>query len=915
MEAAVHDAVKPVLAQFADLDEDSIVFMEELVLDTEKEDAGGDARSLASKLEEALEPYWIGWGAEVTNVPGSSMQIAVALRGLPQDGAAAISRGLAMAQGEAPEKLEAYSKNSSGYPSTTAPATASKASTAGSKAVNGAASKTGSAPGAAASSGSGGSGGGGLSLADFCSKAPSAEGSRTGAGLGKQSDGSVNGAAPKTLADLWKDKADLSSTAKIWLERDAGMGADGTDSEEEETAKGEESEAQKRAREKQTQKMELRARRLAASEAAVNALGEAEAREALGDIAAHGLKENRGSAEEAAVGRRKPGRKPHMEGAGGRNVHLEGLNITLTGEQGSKDILREADLHLNAGHVYGLIGKNGSGKTTLLRRLALRALPGFPQHLRVGYVAQELAALDPNMNAIEAVLDADEERKALLEEREDIENAIAAADAENNEEALRKAEERAGRFAEIEQLLASMDADLSEERAKTALTWLSFTEALMRRPIGELSGGWRMRIALARVLNSKPDVLLLDEPTNHLDLNGVLWLQEHLRREWGADAPKKDRIVVAVSHDRSFLDECTTDIVEIQDCKLRNFPGNYSNYLSRVEDEQRLLLLRKNEFEREEKLAQKELKNMKKKARDHADDKKVRQLKSKEKKVAQAFKLSSAREFGADGDDIVTKLREDNTLRFKFPELDVMLDDANLLEVDNASVKIDKATILKNVTLTLEARSRVAIVGGNGAGKSTLMRALAGELKFDEGPRGRGRKHPNYKPGFVSQNHMESQAKYLHGNCVDYLRSLLPDKNQVRGGDEMITKQSDDSVLRAILGNFGLGRDALKKVGYLSGGQKVRLSLSTSTWWLPSCLLLDEPTNHLDVDSLDALTLGLQAFEGPIVVVSHNRGFLEALCDELWIVKDGGVKVCPKGDEAFASFFAKYVKECKASIK
>jgi len=284
--------------------------------------------------------------------------------------------------------------------------------------------------------------------------------------------------------------------------------------------------------------------------------------------------------------------------------------------------------------------------------------------------------------------------------------------------------------------------------------------------------------------------------------------------------------------------------------------------------------------------------------------------------VERAFKLSSAREFGKDDDDILTKLREDVSLRFRFPDLDVMLaEDTNLLEMDGATIKLGSTPILRKVTLTLGPSSRVAIVGGNGAGKSTLMKALAGDLKADEGSRGRGRKHPNYKPGFISQNHLESQAGCLHHNCISYLRELLPEKHSVRGGDEVFTKQSDDSVLRAHLGAFGLGKDALKKVGYLSGGQKARLSLSTSTWWGPSALLLDEPTNHLDVDSLDALTLGLQAFDGPVVVVSHNRGFLEALCDELWVVRDGTVKVCPKGDEAFADFFAKYVKECKAAIK
>lgn len=279
-------------------------------------------------------------------------------------------------------------------------------------------------------------------------------------------------------------------------------------------------------------------------------------------------------------------------------------------------------------------------------------------------------------------------------------------------------------------------------------------------------------------------------------------------------------------------------------------------------------------------------------------------------------KLSSNRDFGTEKDDIMSKLREDGTLRFRFPEMDTMLDaESNILEVDNACVKQKDTTILRKVTITLEPRSRIAIVGANGSGKSTLMQALAGELKLDEGNRGRGRTHPAYKPGFVSQNHFEHQAKFFNENCMGYLRQFLPDKQNLCGKVEGMTKQSDDSVLRAYLGNFGLGRDALRKVCYLSGGQRVRLSLAIATWWNPSALLLDEPTNHLDLDSLDALTLGLQNFDGPIIVVSHNQGFLEALCDELWIVRDGTVKVCPKGEDAFSDYFRKYVKQIRASIK
>lgn len=437
-----------------------------------------------------------------------------------------------------------------------------------------------------------------------------------------------------------------------------------------------------------------------------------------------------------------------------------------------------------------------------------------------------------------------------------------------------------------------------------------------------------MRISLAQALCGRPDILLLDEPTNHLDLHGVLWLQDHLASEWGANS---NCIVVIVSHDRSFIDNCVTDIIEIYNCKLRSIPGNYSQYLDRIADEQRCMVLQKEAAEKEERTALKDLSAMKKKAREHKDEKMVRQLKSKEKKLIASgtcranggvFKLSSNRdkaEGGADRAlDLMSKLREDSDLRFTFHEVDCEMGQ-DLKQIDDATIRLGRTDILRRVTLTLDARTRVAIVGANGVGKSTLMKALSGELKLDEGPKGRGRTHPSWDPAFVSQNHLENQGRHLHWNCVDFLRSHLPDKDRVRG--DCMTKQSDESVLRAHLGKFGLGNDALKKLGHLSGGQRARLSLATVTVTYPSVLLLDEPTNHLDMDSLDALALGLQAFEGAVVVVSHNRGFLEALCDELWIVQAGNggqpgtVKKCPRGEEAFAAYFAEYAKEVRASLK
>jgi len=431
-----------------------------------------------------------------------------------------------------------------------------------------------------------------------------------------------------------------------------------------------------------------------------------------------------------------------------------------------------------------------------------------------------------------------------------------------------------------------------------------------------------MRVALAQALTCRPDVLLLDEPTNHLDLHGVLWLQDHLHREWGAGAKKKDRIVVCVSHDRSFLDSCATDILEINSLKLRTMPGNFSDYVERVTEEQRLLSVSMAEADRHTQQDKKALSDMKKSAKKHGDEKKFRQLKAKQQNLerseeARRVKLSSQREqFRGDGpsvvDDLLTKLREDNSLRFRFPAVDTVVSE-NYLEFDGASVKRGKEVILQNLTLTLDAQSRVAIVGANGSGKSTLIKAIAGELKAEEGSRGRGKRHIGFDCGFVSQDHLESQCQTLHSTCMDYLRDLLPNECKVR--NVPMTKQSEDCHLRAHLGNFGLGKDAVKKVGYLSGGQRARLSMATSTWWHPSALLLDEPTNHLDMDSLDALTLGLQMFDGAVVVVSHNRAFLEALCDELWIVEGGSVKRCPKGEDAFAEYFKQYSKGIEASFK
>eukprot|EP00931_Biecheleriopsis_adriatica_P057153 TRINITY_DN3389_c1_g1_i1.p1 TRINITY_DN3389_c1_g1~~TRINITY_DN3389_c1_g1_i1.p1 ORF type:complete len:877 (-),score=265.03 TRINITY_DN3389_c1_g1_i1:50-2650(-) len=856
------DALTPALRSY-DVDEETFESLAEMVADAEAEGGEGlTASDFAKTLEDLLEPFLLAFGAEPTAIPGCAMQIAVSLRGMP---------ALATAD-ELPVKAAAKSaaepiKAASGYPEQAAKEKPK----------------------------------GGVSLADFCTSGSTVIAPKAAA---KQSPSAEAAGPPKTLGSLWKSQAGDASAAWDGVGFASTVDPEGDDdafAEDDANFKWPPADGEKVRGSKQREKAEKKKEKTAKKATPANEAS-------LQDFAALGLQESRGDAE---AGKQSVARGVHKEGKGSRNIHLEGVTVSVQSEQGSRDLLREADLHLTAGHVYGLVGKNGSGKTTLLRRLAGKAIPGLPAHFKFGYVAQELAALRDDQSPLEAVVDADEERRLLLEERAELEAALEGAENLTSQADRTAAEAKAQRFSEIEQRLEQIDADGAEDRAKEALLKLQFDEAMLRRPIANLSGGWRMRVALAQAFASRPDVLLLDEPTNHLDLHGVLWLQQHLRRQWGAEAVTKDRIVVIVSHDRAFLDGCATDVLEIYDSKLRNFPGNYSHYLERLEEEQRLGTAAKEEADRQERQALKDIQALKKKAKQHADDKKIRQLKSQQKKLEGGFRLSSNRESAARTDDLISKLREDVTLRFRFPEVPPV-EDGDLLNMDSAKVRNGGNVILKDLVLTLDSSSRIAVVGGNGSGKSTLLRALDGELKAEEGPRGRGRKHALFDPAYVTQNHLEKQAQHLQATCMEYLRDCLPDEKSVRGA--RMTKQSEDTVLRAHLGNFGMGKDALKKVGYLSGGQRARLSMAAAMSQAPTVLLLDEPTNHLDVDSLDALTLGLQAYDGAVVVVSHNRGFLEALCDELWVVANGTVKARPKGEEEFASYFAEYVKATEKSL-
>jgi len=440
-------------------------------------------------------------------------------------------------------------------------------------------------------------------------------------------------------------------------------------------------------------------------------------------------------------------------------------------------------------------------------------------------------------------------------------------------------------------------------------------------PTRALSGGWRMRIALAQALLSRADCLLLDEPTNHLDFAGVLWLQHFLKTKLDPDC-----MLLMISHDRTFLDEVVTDIVEIRRQDIEQGSGNYSSWQRRKELEREAVASKLECNERERERTKVMIQKMRETAASskkgkEADANKLRQAKQRETQLY--GKVSSSGEAKTYGRlelanvngrvvDIkayaAEKLAAEEKFQIKLPEPEILT--GALLQLDGASFTIKEVnrTILKNVTLLLEPQTRVAVVGINGAGKTTLLRWLEGE----QWPDNRAHRHPKLKIAHVSQHHLETLENHLAETCVDWIRSVLPPLACGQDDHTALSRVAPDQLLFSYLANFGLGGIAKQKLGTLSGGQKARLAFAGQVWHRPHLLLLDEPTNHLDIETLDSLAEALRVYQGAVVIVSHNQSFLSDVCNELWTVDDGKVK-CSRRD-GFASEFAAFRRKVLRTI-
>ncbi|WP_036259210.1 ABC-F family ATP-binding cassette domain-containing protein [Methylocapsa aurea] len=503
-------------------------------------------------------------------------------------------------------------------------------------------------------------------------------------------------------------------------------------------------------------------------------------------------------------------------------LHINDITLRL----GPRILFDKATAALPDHARVGFVGRNGAGKTTLFKMISGELAPetgsiSYPKQMRLGRVEQEAPGGPGTL--IDFVLAADLERHSLMEEAE------TATDP--------------ARISDIHLRLVDIDAHAAPSRAAGILAGLGFDEAAQNRSLSEFSGGWRMRVALAAVLFSNPDLLLLDEPTNYLDLEGTLWLIDYLQRY--------PATILVISHDRDLLDAVSDHILHLDQAKLTLWRGNYSSFERQRREQQAILLKHKKKQDDQRKHLQSFVDRFRAKAT------KAAQAQSRLKMLAKMEPISAI----VDG----------HILPFHLPSPQKPLSPP-IVAMDDASVGYGETPVLKRLSLNISDDDRIGLLGSNGNGKSTFAKLVAGRLSAQAGT---VRRSSKLEVGFFAQHQVDDlDEKATPYQCVAELM-----------------REGTEAKIRGKCAQFGFPNvKADTKVAQLSGGEKARLLMGLASFNGPHLMILDEPTNHLDIDSRAALIEAINDYEGAIILVSHDRHLLDACADRLWLVEEGTVE-------------------------
>ncbi|ORX33245.1 P-loop containing nucleoside triphosphate hydrolase protein [Kockovaella imperatae] len=536
-----------------------------------------------------------------------------------------------------------------------------------------------------------------------------------------------------------------------------------------------------------------------------------------------------------------------------KDIQLSNIDVSFA----SNKILSGANLTMAYGRRYGLIGRNGVGKSTLLRHMALREVP-IPTHISVLYVEQEIVGDDTS--ALDSVLQADVWRHKLTQEEAELNaqlealekrpvmqpngdgaDAVEAAAADTKTKDAEK-DELSLRLGEVQKKLVDIEAETGPARAGLLLAGLGFSDADQKLPTRSFSGGWRMRLALARALFVKPDLLMLDEPSNMLDLNAIAWLEDYLQT-WPST-------LLVVSHDRAFLDHVATDIIHQHSQRLDYFKGNFTQFYATKTERAKN---QRKEYESQMQYRQ-HLQAYIDRWRYNAN--RAPQAQSRIKILEKL--------------PVLEPPEEDDSESFKFPDPEKL--SPPLLQLDEATFGYTKEKIiLRNVNIDINLDSRIAIIGPNGAGKSTLIKLLIGSVQ----PLNGTANHNNRcRIAYFTQHHIDQLD--LNATPVGFLQNRFPGKVE--------------QEYRSHLGSFGItGLTGLQKIGTLSGGQKSRVAFAVLSMLRPHILLLDEPSNHLDIEGMDALIEAIKVYKGGVISISHDERFITNTSNQLWVCAEGKV--------------------------